>query len=44
MKRAKETLEKGNPPSWGQVVNVVEKKICFGIGYHLSSHLLNPEI
>lgn len=43
LKSAKETLEKGNPLSWGQVVDVTEKNNPFDIGYHPSSRLLNPE-
>lgn len=41
VKMTMETLGKGTPLGWGQIVDVGEKHNHFGIGYHPSSRLSN---
>lgn len=43
LKSAKETLERGIPPCWGQIVHVAEKHDHFGIGYPPFSRLPDPK-
>lgn len=43
MKSDRETLKKGTPLGWGQIIDVTEKHNCFGIGYHPSSRLPNQK-
>lgn len=43
LKSSKETIEKGNPGGWGQVLDIINKNNQFGIDYHPSSIMPNPK-
>lgn len=43
LKSAKETLERGTPLGWSQIIHVAEKHDRFGVGYCPSSRLPDPK-